>query len=176
MKTQTTFLITTACGTLLLAAVGCGKQESSTPATSTSAPAAQQVQKAATATADKAGQVAADVAKATDKAVADTKQAAGQAAADTKKATEQAVADVQKTATAGAAEATKLAESSIESIKKLVSEKKYQEALTALQQATAKLQLTPEQQKTVDDLLAQVQKALATDPTKVVGGLLEPKK
>ena len=102
--------------------------------------------------------------------VAQVKQAADKAVTDTK----QAATDAQKAVTAGAADATKLAQSAIDNVKKLVGEKKYQEALTALQQ-TAALQLTPDQKKTVDDLLAQVQKLLATDPAKAAGGLLPPK-
>ena len=99
---------------------------------------------------------------------------ATQAVAQVAQAADKVAADAQKAAAAGAAEASKLAESTIDSIKKLVGENKYQEALTALQQA-AKLQLTPAQKKTVDDLMAQVQKLIATDPAKAAAGLLPPK-
>ena len=154
------------CCVFLLATVGCGKQESAAtppaqPSPQASSTAAKSTTNAASAA---ASQAAADVKQAADKAVTDTKQAA-----------EKVAADAQKTVQAGATEASKLAQSTIENIKKLVDEKKYQEALTALQQA-ATLQLTPGQKKTVEDLTAQVQKLLATDPAKAAGGLLEPKK
>ena len=156
MNMKSNILAAGTCGLLLLATVGCGKQDS--PA----APATPSSPSASSATRDARSAMGAATAQATQ-AVAQVAQAADKVAAD-----------AQKAAAAGAADAAKLAESTIDSIKKLVGENKYQEALTALQEA-AKLQLTPAQKKTVDDLTAQVQKLLVTDPAKAVGGLLPPK-
>ena len=149
MNMKANILATGACCALLLATVGCGKQESQTTPATPSSPSASSTTR-------------------------DTRSAMGAATAQATQAVAEVAADTQKAAAAGAADAAKLAESTIDSIKKLVGENKYQEALTALQQA-AKLQLTPAQKKTVDDLTAQVQKLLATDPAKAVGGLLPPK-
>jgi ElaB/YqjD/DUF883 family membrane-anchored ribosome-binding protein len=67
----------------------------------------------------------------------------------------------------------------VQQAKSYISEKKYQEAATILQQISS-LKLTPEQQKLYDDLKAQVQKALASqatqDATKAVGNILGGKK
>jgi len=164
MNKKSNFLATGTCCAFLLAAVGCGKQETpaapATPASPSASAAAKDAQSAMGASAAQASQAATDV-----------KQAAEKAAADTKQATEKVAADAQKATAAGADEAAKLAQSTLENVKKLIGEKKYQDALTALQRA-ATLQLTPEQKKTLDDLTAQVQTLLATDPTKAVGGLV----
>jgi hypothetical protein len=73
-------------------------------------------------------------------------------------------------------EATASAQTLLDQARSLISEGKYAEALTLLQQQIGKLQLTPEQQKTLNDLMAQAQKGLATNTisegTKAVGDLL----
>ena len=67
----------------------------------------------------------------------------------------------------------------IDRVKSLVSEQKYQDALTSLGELRS-LKLTPDQQKLVDGLKTQIQTALAkntaADPAAAVGGVLGGKK
>ncbi len=153
-------LLTAACGAALMLVPGCGKQElSGTSQTSSGSggPASSAVESLA----QKAGQSAAELKQSAEQMVAEGKAAAGQLAADARQSVGAVATDVAKQA-----------ESTITNVRQMIADKKYQEALTALQTAT-KLQLTPEQKKTVDDLMAQVQKLLSSDAAKAVGGLLQ---
>lgn len=112
--------------------VGCGKQESQTPpAVTESRPTVE-------------------------KTVSDAqKQAESQ-----KAAAQSAATQAEKAVTDAAASAGDQAQGLIDKVKTLVAEKKYNDAMTTLKELSA-LKLTPEQQKLVDELKAQVQKALA---------------
>jgi outer membrane PBP1 activator LpoA protein len=74
-----------------------------------------------------------------------------------------------------AASATSNAQSMIDKAKALIADNKYSEAMDLLKKLSS-MQLTPEQKQLVNDLMAQVQKAMAgaaaSDATKSVGGLL----
>ena len=125
-----------------LAVAGCGKNESQTPT----------------------GQNSQDATKA---AAGDLRKMAEEA-----KATgEKVAADAAKQAQETAAQAGSKAQELIDKARSYVSETKYQDAANLLQQLSS-LKLTPEQQKLVDSLKEQIQKALASKAASDAAGNL----
>lgn len=92
-----------------------------------------------------------------------------------KPAVEQAAKDVKEAATTAMSDATAKANSMIDQAKKLISETKYSEAKDIVSQLTS-MKLTPEQEKLVADLKAQIDKAIAalsnTNAASAIGNLL----
>jgi len=112
--------------------------------------------------------------KAADSAATDLSKAVEAAKAAGEKAATDVSKQVQETASAASAKVQEL----IDKTKKLIADNKYQDASAIIEELTG-YKLTPEQQKLVDALKEQIQKALAskaaTDGASAVGGLL-PKK
>ena len=132
------------------------------------------------ATLPEAANQAVDSAKATATAVVqETKTVVTNAVAQIEQTTttvkveaQKAVDSAQATVTNATASATAQAQSLIDKAKALVTDKKYQEALTSLQQLTG-FQLTADQQKMVDDLKASITSALNSEAGKAVQGLFK---
>jgi hypothetical protein len=100
-------------------------------------------------------------------------------AATSADAAQSAAKQVTDQATAQVKQADQQTQGLIDRAKDLVKDQKYQEALSTLGQLS-NLKLTPEQQKLVDDLKAQIQSALAKatapDAASALGGALGGKK
>ena len=92
---------------------------------------------------------------------------------------DQAVKEVTAQANAAATAASTQVQQTLDKAKGMVGEAKYQEALNLLQQLKD-MKLTPEQQKLLDDLKAQIQTALAqaasTNAASALGNILGGKK
>lgn len=71
-----------------------------------------------------------------------------------------------------AGDMTKQAQRVIDKAKALIGDKKYQDAVTLLQQVTAS-KISPAQRKIIDDLIAQAQKLMASDMGQAVQGLIK---
>lgn len=88
---------------------------------------------------------------------------------------QETVTEVADTAKQALSDANEKAQELLTQAKNLVSEKKYEEAGNILQ-SLSNMELTPEQQKLVDDLKATIQKALQSDAvkegTKALGNML----
>lgn len=100
--------------------------------------------------------------KAIDSTVSDMQKSAGAAAEKAKEAVNATAADAQKQVSEAAAAAQAQVQTIIDQAKSLVNQGKHTEAMSLLQQKLAGLKLTPEQQKLVDGLKEQIQKALSS--------------
>jgi hypothetical protein len=141
-------------GTALVLSIGCSKQETSSGETPEATSVSQPVADAA-------------------KAAVEQVQTTATAVAD------QAVKEVTAQANAAATAASTQVQQTLDKAKGMVGEAKYQEALNLLQQLKD-MKLTPEQQKLLDDLKAQIQTALAqaagTNAASALGNILGGKK
>ena len=116
---------------------------------------------------DSSSKTADDVKKSTEGAASTMQQGAEKAAATVKEAGQKAVETVTDKAKEAGGEATSV----IAKAQSLVSEKKYQEALTSLG-SLKDIKLTESQQKIVDELKAQIQKLMSGDAAKAAGNLI----
>jgi len=112
-------------------------------------------------------------------AASEAVKAVSEAATDAQKAVQSAATQAVAQATSAASAASAQAQGLIDKATALVTDQKYPEAMSVVQQLSS-LKLTPEQQKLVDDLKAKIQaalaKATAPDAASAVGNVLGGKK
>lgn len=164
MKSKNAILGVTVCAALILAS-GCSKEE----------PAAGEMPET-TAEPASGADAAKAITEAASQTVSQAQEAASQAAGEAQNTAQTMATQAKAEATAAASAASGQAQALIDKAKALVTDQKYQDALTTLQQL-ASVQVTPEQQKLVDDLKAQIQTALAKKTASdALGGVLGGKK
>lgn len=160
MKTHKLILPLMTATALILGSAGCDKQETS---------------KSVTDEANKAAEAAkVDAAKTAEAARVDAAKAAEAAKVEAARIAEGAKIDAAKTAETAKAETAKAADSAktselIDKAKSLIAEGKYSDATSVLQQLAGK-SLSSDQQKLVDGLKEQIQKALAAKATENAAG------
>ena len=172
MKTNFGIIITGTLCAWVVVGSGCSKQSStgdnSTPSTNAMAAAADRT---ATEIKTAAATAATEVKESAQKAAADVQQTAQKATADASASAQKAATDVKQSLSAAGDQASAQIQALIDKAKAFMADKKYEDALTQLKQL-ANFQLSPEQQKIVTDLRAQLQKLMATDAGKAVQGLI----
>lgn len=160
MKTHKLILPLMTATALILGSAGCDKQETSTSVTDDANKAAE------------AAKV--DAAKTAEAAKVDAAKTAEAAKVEAAKVAEAAKVDAAKTDEAAKADAAKAADSAktselIDKAKSLVAEGKYSDAASVLQQLAGQ-SLSGDQQKLVDGLKEQIQKAIAAKATENAAG------
>jgi hypothetical protein len=161
-----------AAGAALLFATGCGKQEEpSGGATKITSPSASE----APPTAQPPMPAAAEAHKTAEAGQAATQEAQAAAASTA----QQTVSGASNQAVTAVAASMTEVQALIEKAKGLVTDEKYKDALTVVQQLSG-MRLTPEQRTLVDGLKAQIQTALAKstapDAASALGNVLGGKK